>query len=388
MPKPEKGTPKWIANQWRKKGLSKLRWHCGLCGVSCKDANGFRMHLEHENHLRRELEQEGVERERADNVEARYMPDQFSEAFERNFLKYLATEKVGQRVRAHEAYRALHPEDRQHNNMHKTCWGTLGRFIVDLRERGEVEAEREGNGWIVFVTEEHPAATWAGLSDADARAIRGKDDIPLKRAWNEVEDEMRQKRRCAGDQLEDVMAQAERAKAEAPPDDRGTTATALGEGAAKVAFGFGGTAAASSSSSSSSSCRPCASAAAAPARPRTWLRRGLVVKARCGKTLHGGHFDKVKCVVLRVRGPDDVLVEALDASRDANVSERHLETVIPNIGKPVRVVRGAHDGKAATLLALHLDTYDATVRLHDGGAILEKVPYEHICKDQDLRSTA
>ena len=51
MPKPERGTPKWIANQWRKKGLSKLRWHCGLCGVSCKDANGFRMHLEHENHL-------------------------------------------------------------------------------------------------------------------------------------------------------------------------------------------------------------------------------------------------------------------------------------------------------------------------------------------------
>ena len=51
MPKPEKGTPKWIANQWKKKGLSKLRWHCGLCGVWCKDANGFKMHLEHPNHL-------------------------------------------------------------------------------------------------------------------------------------------------------------------------------------------------------------------------------------------------------------------------------------------------------------------------------------------------
>jgi len=84
MPKPERGTPKWIATQWKKKGMSKLRWHCGLCGVSCIDGNGFKMHLEHPNHLRRELEQEAVECERADNVEARYLPDAFSEAFERN----------------------------------------------------------------------------------------------------------------------------------------------------------------------------------------------------------------------------------------------------------------------------------------------------------------
>ena len=61
MPKPEKGTPKWIANQWKKKGLSKLRWHCGLCGVWCKDANGFKMHLEHPNHLARAIEQEKTE---------------------------------------------------------------------------------------------------------------------------------------------------------------------------------------------------------------------------------------------------------------------------------------------------------------------------------------
>ena len=40
------------------------------------------------------------------------MPDQFSEAFERSFLRYLATERLGERVKAHEAYRAVHPDDR------------------------------------------------------------------------------------------------------------------------------------------------------------------------------------------------------------------------------------------------------------------------------------
>ena len=138
MPKPEKGTPKWIANQWKKKGLSKLRWHCGLCGVWCKDANGFKMHLEHPNHLARAIEQEKTEDERSDHVEARYCPDEYSEAFERSFLRYLATHRLGERVKAHEAYRVLNPDDRPHANMKRTCWGTLGRFVADLRERGEL----------------------------------------------------------------------------------------------------------------------------------------------------------------------------------------------------------------------------------------------------------
>mmetsp|Transcript_29384 Transcript_29384/g.87887 ORF Transcript_29384/g.87887 Transcript_29384/m.87887 type:complete len:221 (-) Transcript_29384:27-689(-) len=215
MPKPEVGTPKWIANQWKKKGLSKLRWHCGLCGVWCKDANGFKMHIEHPNHLKREIEQEKIEEEREDHVEARYMPDQFSEAFERSFLRYLATERLGERVKAHEAYRAVHPDDRAHDKMKKTCWHTLGRFVVDLRERGEVNAIREGNGWIIYVTEDDPAAEWATLADHEARAMRGREP-GVKRRWNECEDEMLKRRRTAGDQLADVMAQAERAAAEAP----------------------------------------------------------------------------------------------------------------------------------------------------------------------------
>ena len=354
MPKPEKGTPKWIANQWKKKGLSKLRWHCGLCGVWCKDANGFKMHLEHPNHLARAIEQEKTEDERSDHVEARYCPDEYSEAFERSFLRYLATHRLGERVKAHEAYRVLNPDDRPHANMKRTCWGTLGRFVADLRERGEVWADREGNGWVLSVTEDDPAAEWAALPDSEARELRGK--IPgQKRAWNQVEDELKRKRR-RDDGLSDVMRRAEAVGRVDAPE-----ATTL-QSDVKVAFSFGGPPPVSSDDD-------------------TWARPGLIVKARAGKKDFGGAFDKVKCVVRGVSN-DGVSVETLDGRSRATLPLAKLETVIPAVGKRVRVVGGAHKGDVATLEALDLGAFAARIRLEASGEVVEGVPYEDVCKER------
>jgi len=353
MPKPERGTPKWIANQWKKKGPSKLRWHCGLCGVWCKDGNGFRMHLEHPNHLARALEKEKEEEQRSDHVEARYCPDEYSEAFERSFLRYLATHRLGERVKAHEAYREVNPDDRPHANMKKTCWGTLGRFVADLRERGEVWADREGNGWVLSVTEDDPAAEWVALPDQEARELRGKTP-GQKRAWNRVEDELQQKRKKADDFAE-VFERAEAVGAVAAPE-----ATSL-ESGTKVAFAFG------------------APVVAAPTS--SWARPGLIVKARAGKTAYNGTFDKAKCVV-RAVADDGVAVETLDGRARATLPLSKLETVIPTVGKRVRVVGGAHKGALATLEALDLDAFAARVRLDESGVVVEGVPYEDVCKEK------
>merc|ERR1712091_18826 len=353
MPKPEFGTPKWISTQWKKKGLSKLRWHCGLCGVWCKDANGFKMHLEHPNHLARAIEQEKTEDERSDHVEARYCPDEYSEAFERSFLRYLATHRLGERVKAHEAYRVLNPDDRPHANMKRTCWGTLGRFVADLRERGEVWADREGNGWVLSVTEDDPAAEWAALPDSEARELRGK--VPgQKRAWNQVEDELKRKRR-RDDGLSDVMRRAEAVGRVDAPE-----ATTL-QSDVKVAFSFG--------------------AAPPVSNDDTWARPGLVVKARAGKKDFGGAFDKVKCVVRGVSN-DGVAVETLDGRARATLPLAKLETVIPAVGKRVRVVGGAHKGDVATLEALDLGAFAARIRLEESGEVVEGVPYEDVCKER------
>ena len=77
---------------------SKLRWHCGmlrarmgacishasnnrragLCGVSCKDGNGFKCHLECETHIRNE--------QASKNRVLKYRIDEYSRQFAKKFM--------------------------------------------------------------------------------------------------------------------------------------------------------------------------------------------------------------------------------------------------------------------------------------------------------------
>ena len=53
--KAEKGTPKWLANKMKSKGLQKLRWYCQMCQKQCRDQNGFKCHISSESHQRQLL---------------------------------------------------------------------------------------------------------------------------------------------------------------------------------------------------------------------------------------------------------------------------------------------------------------------------------------------
>src|SRR5882757_11493626 len=46
------GTPKYLANKMKSKGLQRLRWYCQVCEKQCRDENGFKMHVASESHLR------------------------------------------------------------------------------------------------------------------------------------------------------------------------------------------------------------------------------------------------------------------------------------------------------------------------------------------------
>ena len=46
------GTPKWIDNRMKSKGLNKLRWYCQMCAKTCRDQNGFKCHIMSEAHIR------------------------------------------------------------------------------------------------------------------------------------------------------------------------------------------------------------------------------------------------------------------------------------------------------------------------------------------------
>ena len=49
------GTPKYLANKMKSKGLQRLRWYCQVCEKQCRDDNGFKCHIQSEAHLRQML---------------------------------------------------------------------------------------------------------------------------------------------------------------------------------------------------------------------------------------------------------------------------------------------------------------------------------------------
>lgn len=49
------GTPKYLANKMKSKGLQRLRWYCQVCQKQCRDENGFKCHSQSEAHLRQML---------------------------------------------------------------------------------------------------------------------------------------------------------------------------------------------------------------------------------------------------------------------------------------------------------------------------------------------
>lgn len=346
MPKPEVGTPKWISTQWKKKGLNKLRWYCGLCKVSCRDANGFQLHLAHENHLRREAEEAAKSSVR--DTEQRYYADEYSEAFERSFLRYLVRKKLGQRVRAHEAYKALNPDDRGHDVMKATCWGTLGRFIVDLRDRGELEAWRDDDGWIVTVLDGCRAAEWAHLPEAEARKLHTRID-PNDKGPVGWADRDRITSRTVKKTDDDAFQRAGKVQFDEFQASAMIDHAPIVLQPTKKAKGI-----------------------------TTWLRPNLVVKARAGPAL--ADFDRVKCVVKAVLSDRAARVQRLDDARQADLDVDKLETVLPAIGKPVRILKGPHAGKLATLDAIDVDAFCASVTLDDGSHV-KGLAYDAICKE-------
>lgn len=145
MSKKEIGSAKWMSNQIRKQSTkTKIRWYCGLCQVACKDENGYKCHLEHEGHIRRQMAMEDSLRE--------FKPTRDDKLFRKKFLDYIAKKHFGQTVLAHDIYRDIYPIDRGHNIMKGTCWGTLGVFVSQLKKEGRIEAQKGLKGWQIRVS--------------------------------------------------------------------------------------------------------------------------------------------------------------------------------------------------------------------------------------------
>eukprot|EP01071_Lankesteria_metandrocarpae_P004914 Lankesteria_metandrocarpae@DN3745_c0_g1_i1.p1 len=137
MPKAEVGTPKWLANKMKAKGLQRLRWWCEMCQKQCRDENGFKCHRMSEQHQR--------QMKLFASTPDRYM-DSFSKEFERTFMRLMQTTYCRTRVLANTVYCDLISE-KTHTHMNSTVWVTLSEFVQYLGRTGKCTIDRTERGW-------------------------------------------------------------------------------------------------------------------------------------------------------------------------------------------------------------------------------------------------
>jgi len=200
MPRAEVGTPKYVANQMKSKGLQRLRWYCQVCEKQCRDENGFKCHAASESHLRQML----VVGEHA----GKHISN-FSQEFQSTFVALLSRRFGTKRVRANQVYQE-YISDKHHLHMNSTRWVTLTEFIKHLGRSGIAKVDETEKGWFIAWIDNSPKA----LAKAEAS---------MKKERATTSDEQRE-RILIAEQIERAAAEAEQSgssRTEPPPEEQG-----------------------------------------------------------------------------------------------------------------------------------------------------------------------
>ncbi|KJP85169.1 hypothetical protein AK88_05187 [Plasmodium fragile] len=137
MPRAEPGTPKWLANKMKAKGLQKLKWYCQMCEKQCRDENGFKCHRLSETHQRQM---------QIFCQDANKFMDDYSSMFEKEFMRLMKTKYCRTRILANTVYTNM-ISDKTHIHMNATVWVTLTDFVLYLGKTGKCKIEETERGW-------------------------------------------------------------------------------------------------------------------------------------------------------------------------------------------------------------------------------------------------
>ena len=376
MPKHDYFSPKAIGNRQKAKGLQKLRWWCEVCQKQCRDENGFKCHQTSEAHIR----QMKIFAEDPTKAMTGYSVD-----FERNFLTLLSRRFGTKRVAANVAYKE-YISDKQHVHMNSTRWTTLTGFVQYLGKQGHCVVDETDKGWFI---------QWI---DKDPKALARQAALDKKRQ-NDADDE------------EQAKKQLKRRVKAAHHDDPGGTddaaPTAL-EQSSRTPFSLSAPAAPSTTTRRSSlgffeqaaSSEPQNATTTTTTKrmidklmvvdPKTtktsssgWLVADIVVKVM-NRDLAGGAYYKKKGTVEKVIPPFTAVVKMLDTGDEVQLDQDDLETVIPNTGKAVTLLRGEYKGQLATVLDVDLQRFAVRLKIlpdqPNAGTHLDAVPYDDLSK--------
>ncbi|XP_026744172.1 DNA/RNA-binding protein KIN17 [Trichoplusia ni] len=379
--KAEKGTPKYIANKIKAKGLQKLRWYCQMCAKQCRDENGFKCHTMSESHQRQLLLF-------ADNAN-KYI-DEFSKEFADGYLELLSRQFGTKRVNANKVYQE-YISHRDHLHMNATQWETLTEFVKWLGREGKCVVDETEKGWFVAYIDRDPAAI-AALESKAKKEKMDKDD--QERMLEFIQKQVERGRKQSSNEApsysefkressqEKVVLSLKRKTEEKKPDTLPASALKLKEKEKERESAKRQKEDSRSRQSALDDIIKMEERAKERAnRKDYWLCENIVVKITT-KSL-GDKFYKRKAIVERVVDKYCAHVKLTEDNVKLKLDQNHLETVIPSTGRAVRFVNGAYRGATGTLRAIDIDNYCCDVEISEGpltGRLVKKVQYEDISK--------
>lgn len=404
MGKHEVGTPKYIANKIKAKGLQKLRWYCQMCQKQCRDENGFKCHTMSESHQRQLLLF-------ADNA-GRYL-DEFSREFSKGYLHLLKRQFGTKRVPANRVYQD-YIADRDHVHMNATKWFSLTGFVKYLGRSGQCVVDETEKGWFVTYIDRDPE-TLAAQEKKAKKEKMDKDDQEkmmdfiekqVERGRQETDESGEFKKPLERPEQDKPLVLELKLKPKPAPVVGPSVSFSMETSKSKKKRGeeqlseIGNSVAEKKIKKehgeerkikrehSEDRRRESSVVKVKVEKEEGWLRDGLVVKV-VTRSLGEKYYkakgvvqiqegDKSPCCIAKVKltSPSEVVDHVL------RLDQEHLETVIPAIGKTVLILGGKWEGTMAALKKVRLEEFSVDVELlqKDKGLMVKKLPYEHVCK--------
>ncbi|XP_065091948.1 DNA/RNA-binding protein KIN17 [Ochlerotatus camptorhynchus] len=381
--KAEAGTPKYLANKMKAKGLQKLRWYCQMCEKQCRDENGFKCHTMSESHQRQILLFAG---------NAGRFIDSFSSEFMTGYLQILRRQFGTRRVAANKVYQE-YISDRHHLHMNSTKWHSLSEFVKFLGRNGHCVADETEKGWFITYIDRDPE-TLAMQEKVAKKQKMDKDDE--ERLAEFIEEQVRRghkeeepstsysglKRENEEETIKLDMKLGAILKAESKPIKLEKRPLELSDEFKKEKkYKPGSSSGSKKPSVLEEMIREEEIKKEKSNRKDYWLAEGIVVKL-VSKSL-GEKYYKEKGVVLDVIDKYRAKIKLLETGDKLKVDQAHLETVIPAISKQVLVLNGGYRGNIATLKEIDTDSYCVTIEIASGplkGRIVNNVQYEDVSK--------
>jgi len=378
------GSPKWISNRIKSKGLQKLRWYCQMCEKQCRDENGFKCHTTSEAHQRQLLLF-------GDNPE-NYLHD-YSKDFEKGYTDILKRQYPDKRVHANVVYQQ-YIGYKEHVHMNSTVWVTLTSFIKHLGRTGDAVVDETEKGWFV---------TWKA-KDQDTldkeKRLEKKDKLAKdydERMKDYIDEQVEkakteQKNNEEHEATELLKAEDEVVKLDLKIQEKKLKDETKSE--LKNIFKDAGKNEKKKSSENENGKRKKTALEEIMEEEKKrkklskveeqveetgsppWLRKNIVVKI-VAKSL-GDKYYKRKGYVKEVVQDFIGLVVLNDTGAILKVDQEHLETVIPQEGRDVVILAGKHRGLNAVLRTIDTDKFSGVLKLETGEKI--SLPYESFSK--------